>query len=106
MVTSVDADSFPEEIGLQEKVIVAINREPVRQWKTCAGFRRVCSLAFRVMRSGGVNADRTPRWASFFVSGFRGPRFRSFQSGGGLANHETVFAPDTKRQNERASARK
>jgi serine protease Do len=74
VVTSIDADSFAEEIGLQEKdIILSINREPVT---SVEDVRRIQgrlqagdAVAFRVMRAGGVNPDRTPRWASFFVSG-------------------------------------
>jgi serine protease Do len=74
VVTSVDADSFAEEIGLQEKdIIVSINREPVASVddvrKIQARLQPGDAVAFRVMRAGGFNPDRTPRWASFFVSG-------------------------------------
>jgi serine protease Do len=74
VVTSVDADSFAEDIGIQEKdIIVSINREPV---VSVDDVRRIQArlqpgdaVAFRIMRQGGVNTDRTPRWNSFFVSG-------------------------------------
>jgi serine protease Do len=74
VVTSVDADSFAEEIGVQENdVIVSINREPVA---SVDDVHRIQSrlhpgdaVAFRVMRAFGTNPDRTPRWNSFFVSG-------------------------------------
>jgi serine protease Do len=74
VVTSVDADSFAEDIGLQEKdIIVSINREPVASVddvrKIQGRLQPGDAVAFRVMRAGGVNQDRTPRWNSFFVSG-------------------------------------
>jgi serine protease Do len=74
VVTSVDADSFAEDIGLQEKdIIVSINREPVASVedvrKIQARLQPGDAVAFRIMRQGGVNPDRTPRWNSFFVSG-------------------------------------
>jgi len=74
VVTSVDADSFAEDIGMQEKdVIVSINREPVTSVddvrRIQARLQPGDAVAFRIMRQGGINQDRTPRWASFFVSG-------------------------------------
>jgi serine protease Do len=74
VVTSVDADSFAEDIGVQEKdIILSINREPVTSVedvrKIQARLQPGDAVAFRIMRQGGVNSDRTPRWASFFVSG-------------------------------------
>jgi len=74
VVTSVDADSFAEEIGIEEKdIIVSINREPVSSVddvrKIQARLQPGDAVAFRIMRQGGINPDRTPRWASFFVSG-------------------------------------
>jgi serine protease Do len=74
VVTSVDEDSFAEDIGMQEKdIIVSINREPVT---SVDDVRRIQSrlqpgdaVAFRIMREGGANPDHTPRWNSFFVSG-------------------------------------
>jgi serine protease Do len=71
VVTSVDEDSFAEDIGIQEKdIIVSINREPVA---SADDVRRISSrlqagdaVAFRIMRAVGLNP---PRWNSFFVSG-------------------------------------
>ena len=74
LVTSVDAESFAEDIGVQENdVIVSINRESIA---SVDDVHRIQSrlhpgdaVAFRVMRAFGTNPDRTPRWNSFFVSG-------------------------------------
>jgi serine protease Do len=74
VVTSVDADSFAEDIGIQEKdIIVSINRESVA---SVEDVRRIQTrlhagdaVAFRIMRAFGANPDHTPRWNSFFAAG-------------------------------------
>ena len=74
VVTSIDPDSFAEDIGIQEKdIIVSINREPVTSVddvrRIQAKLQPGDAVAFRVMRSGGFNPNHTPRWDSFFLSG-------------------------------------
>jgi serine protease Do len=70
-VIGVDADSFAEDIGIQEKdIIVAINREPVASLddvhRIQGRLQPGDAVAFRIMRKQGGNP---PRWNSFFVSG-------------------------------------
>ena len=75
LVTSVDPDSFAEDIGVQENdVIVWINRQPV---STVDEIRKVQTqlkagdaVAFRVLRSPeDFRRSRNPQWAPLFVSG-------------------------------------
>ncbi len=73
-VTSVEPDSFAEEIGLQERdVIVSINRSPVASVEDVRKIQQTLKpgdpVAFRVMRSLGARAGRTGNWQSFFVAG-------------------------------------
>jgi len=74
IVTKVEAESFADEIGLQERdVIVSINRQPVAnvddvrniQAKLKAGD----AVAFRVARPLGGLGRQTPQWQTFFAAG-------------------------------------
>jgi serine protease Do len=74
VITSVDPESFAEDIGLEDKdIIISINREPVT---SVDDVRRIQGklqpgdpVAFHVMRTAGKNPNGTPRWASFYVPG-------------------------------------
>ncbi len=74
VVTSVDPESFAEDIGLQEKdVIISINRQPVTSVedvrKIQTRLQAGDAVAFHVMRPAGKNPNGTPRWSSFYVPG-------------------------------------
>jgi serine protease Do len=75
-VVSVDAGSFVEDIGIQEKdVIVSINRQPVASVEDVKRIQATLkpgdAVAFRVMRAnpGPGRNGRGATWTSFFASG-------------------------------------
>lgn len=74
-VVSVDAGSFVEDIGIQEKdIIVSINRQPVTSVEDVKKIQSTLkagdAVAFRVMRANRVPAGSgRSTWTSFFASG-------------------------------------
>lgn len=74
LVTSVDPESFAEDIGISDKdIIVSINRQPVN---SVEDVRRIQgklqpgdAVAFRIMRVQSLDQKRTPTWLSLYASG-------------------------------------
>jgi serine protease Do len=73
-VTTVEEESFAEEIGMRARdIIVSINRQPVASFEDVKAIQGKLkpgdTVAFRVMRAAGARGGGQPQWVGVYLSG-------------------------------------